>query len=374
MIFSRSTFAPLLLCLSLAFLVGCKESDDARYKRMNEAIQNAGSTQLSKIHEARPDALPPLLEISEEEKIANDPTKKLVLFCSSNLKDPFQYLQAELMRAAVRTVDGYRYKVFDAAGDLGKQADQIREAENEKPTWLIVQPLDDRLIASLVEGLHAKGTHIIGLDQRLPAGTCDAVMFTDQRKLGHIAGEIVVESLRRKAKDDNQPTVSGRVVQIRGLMDSYEAKERAEGFAEAIHEEPGIVIVHDAPGNWTAEAASRVTEDAIRLQHQFDVVFAHNDTMAHAASEALLKAQLRESTLIVGIDGVNTFDGGLDLLRRSIIDATIWQPMPMESAFLEILKTIQSPKASIAAKIERQAVAVTPKNIDQFSSQRNAGK
>ncbi len=374
MIFSRSTFAQLLLCLSLAFLVGCKESDDDRIKRMETAMTNADFTQRGMARDARPEDAAPPPEISEEEKIANDPTKKLVLFCSSNLKDPFQYLQAELMRAAVHTVDGYRYKVFDAAGDLGRQADQLRDAENEKPVWLIVQPLDDRLIASLIEGLHAKGTHIIGLDQRLPEGTCDAVMFTDQRKLGRMAGEIVVESLRRKAKDENQPTVSGRVVEIRGLMDSYEAKERAEGFAEAVHAEPGIVIVHDAPGNWTAEAASKITEDAIRLQHQFDVVFAHNDTMAHAASAALLKAQLRESTLIIGIDGVNTFEGGLDLLRRSIIDATIWQPMPMESAFLEIQKTVQSPKATIQVKIERQPIAVTPKNIDHFSTQRNAGK
>ena len=101
----------------------------------------------------------------------------------------------------------------------------------------------------------------------------------------------------------------------------------------------------------------------------FDVVFAHNDTMAEAASQALLKAQVREKALIVGIDGVNSFDGGVQLLRRGVIDATIWQPMPMEMAFRHIQKTINEPNTQIAPRVEREPVTITPKTLDAFLGQ-----
>jgi ABC-type sugar transport system substrate-binding protein len=329
---------------------------------------NVDAYQRSTTREIRQEDAAPTIVLTEEEKAANDPTKKLVLFCSSNLNDPFQRVQSELMRVAVRTLEGYRYKVADAAGDISRQAEQIRQSENEKPVWLIVQPLDDRLIASLVESQHAAGTHIISLDQRIADQSCDSVIFTDQHKLGKLAGDVVVEALRRKAKSENQPTVTGRIVEIRGPSGSYEAKARAEGFAEAIHAEPGIIVIHEADGDWNTDSATRITKQALALQHQFDVVFAHNDSMARAASEALVKAQTRESALIVGIDGVGAFEGGIDLLRRGILDATIWQPMPMESAFLHIQKTAKEPKTPLTPRIEREPIAVTPQTLEAFSS------
>lgn len=366
----RFTFAPLLLVLALGLVAGCKESDEQRIKRLEAAMDNAKVLQQQAIRDVRPQDALTQAPLTAEEKAANDPNKKLILFCAGNLGDPFQQTQSMMMRSAVQLLDGYRYKVFDAMGDISKQAELMHSAENERPVWLIVQPLDDRLIGSLIEALHAQGTHIISLDQRIPDHSCDRVVFTDQRKLGRLAGEVVVQALRRKAKADNLPSVSGRVLQIRGLEGAFESRERAEGFAEVLRAEPGIVLVHDAAGDWNADSATRITEAAIRLQHEFDVVFAHNDSMAEAASLAMLKAQIREQALIVGIDGVNAFGGGLDLLRRGIIDATIWQPMPMETVFAHLLTSSKEPKTPTVPRVECEPIAITPKTLDAFTQQR----
>ncbi len=246
-----------------------------------------------------------------------------MLFLAEDLSVPFQRVQADLMRSAMGTLVGYRFKTLDAAGGLDKQIEQLRQVDSDRPEWLIIQPVSESLVGSLIEPLRRDGVHIAGLDQHLAESSCDVRLFLDERQVGRIAGQLVVDALRRKAKDEHQQQVTGRVIQIQGKDGSATAKARSEGFAEALHAEPGIILVHDAAGAWTRESGRELTKEALRLQHQFDVVFAHNDAMAQGASEALTSAQQRDRVLVVGIDGVRGHLGGIDLLRRSIIDATI---------------------------------------------------
>lgn len=355
---------------SLAALTGCDESEEQRLARMEKAMETAKVTlkqsPLSSSEAAKP--------LTAEEKSAEDLSKPLVLFCASDLGDAFQRLQSDLMRAAVRTLEGYRYKVLDARGDVGVQLDNLGQAQREHPAWLVVHPVEERLSAALVEGLRGTGTKVIGLDQRLPASSCDAVIFCDQAKIGRLAGEVVIQALRRKAADEGKPQTTGRVVQIRGRADSASSKVRSQAFFDTLKAEPGIVVVHDAPGDWTLEGGKARAEDAVRLQGNFDVVYAHSDAMAMGASAAMTAAQRRENVLIVGVDGAGGRDGGLELLRRGVIDATIWQPMPMEMAFFQMQKVINDPKQALPARTEREPQAVTPKSLDDFMKRLRTGR
>jgi len=59
-------------------------------------------------------------------------------------------------------------------------------------------------------------------------------------------------------------------------------------------------------------------------------------------------------------------EGGLDLLRRSVIDATVWQPMPLETSFLMIQRSLNEKAYQWPATTEREPEAVTPKTLDDF--------
>lgn len=374
MITDRRHLLKLLPCAGMAALTGCDESEEQRKARLERTVNDAMITQRINASAVTPTATDPnKAELTPEEKAANDPTKKLVLVCASDLSVPFLRVQAEMMRTAVRTLNGYRYKVLDAAGDATTQLDQLRQAEAEHPLWLLIHPVEDRLAASLLEPLRRTGVKVIGLDQRMDAAACDAVIFTDQYQLGRLAGQVVVNALRRKAKDEHREQVTGRVVQIRGKEEAFASKACAEGFAEALHQEPGIIVVHDAPCDWTTATARLRAKDALRLQHDFDVIFAHNDAMAQGASEAMTEAQMRDHMLIVGIDAVGGHLGGLDLLRRSVIDATIWQPMPMELAFAAIQKTASNKPTELKPRMEREPVAVTPATLEEFTRKLQGG-
>lgn len=364
----RRRVLQLLPASGLAVLTGCGESDEEKVARMQKAMENAKPDSEASIKplSAAPDPK------TAEEKAAEDVSKRLILFCAADLGDTFQRLQSDLMRAAVRTLEGYRYKVLDAQGDIGVQLDHLGQAQRERPVWLLLHPVEARLTAAVVEGMRGGGIRVIGLDQRLPENSCDAVIYCDQARLGQLAGQVVVEALRRKAAGEGKPQVTGRVVQIRGRSDAYASRVRSDAFFEALKAEPGIVVVHDAPGDWTVEGGKARAEDARRLQGSFDVIFAHSDAMAMGASQAMTVAQVRENILIVGVDGAGGREGGLELLRRGVIDATIWQPMPMEVAFLQLQKSGAEPGYKMPARIEREPVAITPKSLDEFMKRMRA--
>lgn len=366
MIFPRRLIPALGCALATALLPSCDESADQRTSRMEKAMENAVITLKYSGPIKDGDDLANGPPMTPEERAAEDVTKKLVLLAANDLADPFQRLQSDLMRAAMRTLEGWRFKVLDAKGDIGTGLDVLGKVQNQQPVWLIVDPVESRLSAAILEPLRSSGVHVISIDQHMPVTACDTLVFTDQMKIGRLAGEVVVQALRRKAGDEQKKHVTGRVVQIRGRTGSYASEARAQGFAEAIRAEPGIILVHDAPGEWTPESGKARAVDALRLQKTFDVVFAHNDSMASGASEALVAAQVRENVLIIGVDGAGGYQGGLDLLRRGVIDATIRQPMPVELAFSLIQKAAKDDKFKPEPRYEREPLAITPHNLDDF--------
>jgi len=347
-------------------LVSCEESDDAKQARYAKAMENAKVMLKVVSASGADDPSKQQRELTPEEKAAEDPTKKLIVFCASSLNDPFQRLQADMMRAAVRTLDGYRYKVLDAAGDVSKQLDILGQVPNQQPVWLLVSPVEDRLSAAVLESMKSSGVKIVALDQRVPESSCEALIFTDQAKIGQLAGQVALKALRRKAETEGKKQVTGRVVQVRGPDDAFVSKARGEAFAEALKAEPGIVLVHDAGADWTPEGGKKCIDEARRLQGTFDVIFAQNDAMARGISEVLTTAQQRDNVLIIGVDGTGGRDGGIDLVRRGVIDATIWQPMPLETAFSLIQKTANDPKFKPEHRYEREPIAITPRTVDEF--------
>lgn len=344
-------FAPALL-LTVVMLTACGESDEEKASRVERALasQKAAPVQveLEKIQQAA---------LAQQQ--AEDASKRLILFAAANLADPFQRLQSSLMESAVRKLDNCRFKALDAAGSAETQAKQLAEARGQHPAGLVIGPVDPKTVSDTVNAIQREGAFVVGVDERLAPDTCSALVFVHQKKLGELAGQQVVEALKRKAADEGKPAVAGRVVHLTGDDSSFEAKARSEGFHEALKAEPGIIVVHEAPAAWTREGGKARTEEALRLQHEFDVVCAQSQAIAQGASEALTTAQAREKVLIVGMDG------GLDLLRKSIIDVTILQPPPLETAFTLLRKHLEDSHFSPPASTELQPEAVTPSNLDE---------
>ena len=141
--------------------------------------------------------------------------------------------------------------------------------------------------------------------------------------MGHVMGEYIAQQLKGK----------GRVMEVMGLKGSSPAIERHNGFVDALKNHPGIDIVATLQGDWTEESAVKATRQWLSQQRNIqpiDFVFAQNDRMAVGTRKAVANSSLStlhfSLTKYCGIDGLPGKDGGIRLVRDSILDASYIYP------------------------------------------------
>ncbi|OYW77182.1 MAG: hypothetical protein B7Z37_05395 [Verrucomicrobia bacterium 12-59-8] len=295
---------------------------------------------------------------------AKDERAEIILLLP-DVRVPMQEFQRNGLSMLVSRQAGYQLTTNDAAGSSTQQIDQFRQAIAAKPAAIIISPIDPPAVAALIVEAQTHGIIVIGLDKRMLNEGCTSIVFSDQRRVGRMAADTIIEALKRKATEENRSEVTGRVVELRGVADSYATNEIAEGFSEGLRTQSGVILVHDAPADWSTENATQRTTEAFSLQKNFDAIFAHNDAMAVGAAKAAETAGQRENVFIVGSDGLSGQKRGLELVRLGEIDATVVQPALVDLA-LQIITKLRSDKTfKPQTSYEIQPVMVMPKNVEQ---------
>jgi ABC-type sugar transport system substrate-binding protein len=307
------------------------------------------------------DGMVPMLRHLREIKPGNE-----VLLLLSQAEDPHQVSQANQLSDLVRQTEGLGLKIEDAKGSTDTQIAQIRAAQDRSPQVVIVVPVDAALITPVLQELHATRVPVIGLDSALGADAVDTLVVCDQEAIAQTAATFVIEALRRKAQDEGRSEVSGRVVQISAGESHPASRRRAAAFEKALQAEPGAVLVHDAPGEWTRENVLYRLREAFRLQKQFDVIYAHNDLIAKHAEEAAREASQRENILILGTDALAGTGGGLQMVRSGQIDASVHQPLLVDFAWRVFLKMRSDPSYRPKPRHDITPFVVTVGNIDEM--------
>ena len=263
---------------------------------------------------------------------------------------------------------GYRLTTNDAAGSSELQAEQFRQAIAAKPAAILVSPIDPPSAAALIVEAQTLGIIVIGLDRRMLNEGCASVVFTDQRKVGRLAADTVIEALKRKASEESRAEITGRVVHLRGSADGFSTNEIAEGFNEGLRTQPGVILVHDAPVDWSVENAVKCTTEAFNLQKNFDAIYAHSDAIATGAAKAAETAGQREHVLIVGTDGLAGQERGLELVRLGEIEASVVQPALVDLALQIVVKLRSDNAFKPQPSYEIEPLVILPKNVEQLLS------
>lgn len=295
---------------------------------------------------------------------AKDERAEIILLLP-DVRVAMQEFQRNGLAMLVGRQAGYKLTTLDAAGKVAPQVEQFRQAIAAKPAAIIVSPIDPPVLAALIVEAQSAGIIVIGLDQRMLKDGCTSIVFSDQRVVGRMAAQTILGALKRKADEESRAEITGRVVQLRGAEDSYTANEIAAGFSEGLHAQPGVILVHDTPADWSTDTATQRTAEAFRLQKNFDAIYAHNDAIAVGAAKAADTAGQRETLFIVGTDGLAGVKRGLELVHKGAIDATIVQPALVDLALQIIVKLRADKTFKPQPAYEVQPVAIVPKNVEQ---------
>ena len=207
-----------------------------------------------------------------------------------------------------------------------RQVQQIDSLVATGIDLLIVAPNQVATISPAIDRAYDKGIPVIVFERKTSSQKYTAFISADNYEMGRVMGEYIASQLHGK----------GRVVEIMGLQGSSPAIERHNGFTDALKNYPDIEIAATLQGDWTESSAQEVTKQWLsqqptaNSQQPIDFVFGQNDRMAMGARKAILESQQptanSQQPLYCGIDGLPGEDGGIRLVRDSVLNASYIYP------------------------------------------------
>ena len=219
---------------------------------------------------------------------------------------------------------------FAAAYDSDeRQVQQIDSLVATGIDLLIVAPNQIQTISPAIDRAFDKGIPVIVFERKTNSQKYTAFISADNYEMGRVMGRYVASQLHGK----------GHVLEVMGLKGSSPAIERHNGFTDALKDYPGIEIVDTLQGDWTEESAYNAMKQWLergeRNAEGIDYVFGQNDRMAMGARRAMQEVTTPlalwrgaggEASRFCGIDGLPGEDGGIRLVRDSILDASYIYP------------------------------------------------
>lgn len=201
---------------------------------------------------------------------------------------------------------------FAAAYDSDeRQVQQIDSLVATGIDLLIVAPNQVATVTPAIDRAYDQGIPVIVFERKTNSEKYTAYIGADNYEMGYQMGEFIANHIKGK----------GRVMEVMGLKGSSPAIERHNGFTDALKAHPDIQLVATLQGDWTEQSAYDAVKAYKGDLSDIDYVFGQNDRMAMGARKALGGVGH-----YCGIDGLPGENGGIRLVRDSILVSTILYP------------------------------------------------
>ncbi|MDX1759032.1 MAG: substrate-binding domain-containing protein, partial [Arenibacter algicola] len=195
---------------------------------------------------------------------------------------------------------------------------------------IIVSPIQSKPITPIVEEAMKAGIPVLVVDRKTDNQKYTAYVGADNIEVGRNAAKIIVSNLPDSLK----------VVEIRGLAGSSPAEERSLGFHQILDKFPSIEFMGTIQGDWEKESITGGFKELLQEIGPVDYVFVHNDRMALGAWEVARNLGIEDQIKIIGVDGLNGPNGGIQLVKEGVLNATILYPTGGDEAIKTALKIL----------------------------------
>ncbi|WP_186423343.1 sugar ABC transporter substrate-binding protein [Lacrimispora celerecrescens] len=190
----------------------------------------------------------------------------------------------------------------DPLQDQEKQNEQILELIHEGICMLFLNPVDWEAVTPALDACKEAGVAVINVDTAVKdRDSVISIIETDNYQ----AGQICALDMMKRKKSANIIILDNPIQ----MSITY----RSQGFTDAIagNDNYRVVYRHAAAGE--IEVSSKVMEEILRKNIDFDVILGGNDPTALGALAALQQARREDGILIYGIDGSPDFKSILDM-------------------------------------------------------------
>jgi ribose transport system substrate-binding protein len=287
-----------------------------------------------------------------------------VAFSQANNAEPYRATQKALMEKLFAETPGVRLVVSDAQQDNNTQIAQIETFIRQRPQVLIVAPNERAPLTAVMGEAMQAGIPVICLERDILQPNYTTYIRIDNREIGRMAGQFIVDQLTKK-----YGTPKGNVVILRGLLGVEAQINRDGGAREVLARYPEIHIVADPVADWIqAKARDRMAE-VLRVQPKIDVVYAHNDPMAVGAYLAARELNREKEMIFIGVDGLGGPAGGIKKVMDGVLAATFVYPLGVREAVDVTRHLLGDPNYRPPKEITLPSVMVTRDNAAQLYTQ-----
>lgn len=243
--------------------------------------------------------------------------KLKVGFSQMEENNPWRIAETNSMRdEAKKRGERFELVVTNAQGQTSKQVSDVEDLIAQRVDAIFLAPREFEGLSSALQ--RAKDAKIpVFLIDREAAGKPgeDFVAFLGSNfvEQGRRAGEWLVKNSNGKAG----------IVELTGTAGSSVARDRSQGFSDAIKNSPDMKILASQTGNFSRAEGQKVMENIIQAHgKEITAVYAHNDEMALGAIQALKAAGMNpgKDVLIVSVDGEKA---ALEAIMRGEMNVTV---------------------------------------------------
>lgn len=234
--------------------------------------------------------------------------KQTIALTLSTLDNPFFVsLRDEAKQKAEEL--GYNLVILDSQNDPAKELANVEDLLVRGVKVLLINPTDSEAVSQAVVMANRHNIPVITLDRGAANGNVVSHIASDNVAGGKMAGDFIAQKLGKKAK----------VIQLEGIAGTSAARERGEGFKQAINEHQ-FELLASQPADFDRTKGLHVMENLLASRSAVQAVFAQNDEMALGALRAVRAAN--KKVVIVGFDGT---EEGINAVKRGYLNATIAQ-------------------------------------------------
>jgi len=276
---------------------------------------------------------------------------KTVGLALSTLNNPF-FVALRDGAQAKATELGLTLQVADGQDNLATQISQIEDFITKKVAVIIINPVDSDGIVPAVQKANDAKIPVVTVDRAASGGTVASHTASDNVAGAKMAGEFLVKQVG-----------SGTVVQLEGIAGTSAARDRGQGFKEAIDAQTAVTLAASQTADFARDKGLNVMQNLLQANPDIKGVFAQNDEMALGAVQAIEAAGKANQIVVVGFDAIAD---AVTAIEQGKMAATVaQQPKVMGETGVQIAKDIIDGK-QVQATVPVAVTLVTKENVAQF--------
>lgn len=218
---------------------------------------------------------------------ANAMAKDTIALVISTLNNPFF---VSLKDGAQKEADklGYNLVVLDSQNNPAKELANVQDLTVRGAKLLLINPTDSDAVGNAVKMANQAKIPVITLDRQASKGDVVSHIASDNVLGGKMAGDYIAKKVGESAK----------VIELQGIAGTSAARERGEGFKQAVAAHKFNVLASQ-PADFDRTKGLNVMQNLLTAHPDVQAVFAQNDEMALRALQTAGKSDV----MVVGFDG-----------------------------------------------------------------------